>query len=48
MNQNEIEQLIDQKIRQHESRVGWISGIIGLFFLFGNFHAFWLMRLWMN
>ena len=48
MKKDEIEVLIDKKIRQHESRVGWISGIIGLFLLFGNFHAFWLMRLWMS
>lgn len=48
MTKNEIENLIDHKIRKHESRVGWISGIIGLFFLFGNFHAFYLLRLWMS
>lgn len=29
----EIAGLIDQKIRAHEVRVGWISGAIGLVFL---------------
>jgi hypothetical protein len=48
MNQNEIEVLIDNKIRQHETRVGWISGIIGVCLLLGNVHAFWLLRIWMN
>lgn len=30
---NEIAQLIDHKIKAHEVRVGWISGIIGLVLL---------------
>lgn len=46
MNQKDIEKLIDDKIKNHEIRVGWISGIIGVVFLLGNFHAFWLIRLW--
>jgi hypothetical protein len=28
-----IEQLIDEKIRRHEIRVGIVSGIVGLLFL---------------
>jgi hypothetical protein len=46
MNREQIEILIDSKIKEHEFRVGWISGIIGAVFLFGNLHAFWLIRLW--
>lgn len=43
-NQKEIENLIDQKIRDHEIRVGWISGIIGAIFTFGIIHSIWLMK----
>jgi uncharacterized membrane protein len=44
LNQKEIEALIDQKIRDHEIRVGWISGIIGALFTFGIIHSIWLMK----
>lgn len=44
MNQKEIENLINQKIRIHEIRVGFISGIIGLFFTFGIIHSIWLLK----
>lgn len=40
----EISLLIDQKIRAHELRVGWISGAIGLFLL--GTVAFLLLRLY--
>jgi hypothetical protein len=46
MNQEEIEKLIDQKIRCHEIRVGWISGIIGALFVFGIIHSIVLIRSW--
>jgi hypothetical protein len=36
MNPEEIEKPIDNKIRQHEIRVGWISGVIGALFTFGG------------
>lgn len=32
MNRSEIERLIDQKITEHERRIGWISGIAGIIF----------------
>lgn len=48
MNREQIERLIDNKIENHEKKVGWISGIIGVIFLFGNLHAFWLIKLWMK
>jgi len=44
MTPEEIEKLIDSKIKKHEIRVGWISGIIGIFFVFGIIHAIWLMK----
>lgn len=44
MEKEEIEKMIHQKIREHELRVGWVSGIIGLVFVFGIFHAFWLIQ----
>lgn len=44
MNKIEIEDLINQKIRSHEIRVGVISGLIGSFFIFGIIHAVWLLK----
>lgn len=50
MDKDEIQKLIDQSvsnaIQKHEIRVGWISGIIGLFFIFGIVHSIWLMKHW--
>lgn len=49
MSEDEIRELIRQTvsdaIREHEVRVGWISGLIGIFFVFGIVHAIWLMKL---
>lgn len=45
MLEKEIETLIDTKIRQHEIRVGIISGIIGALFTFGMIHAVWLLKI---
>lgn len=39
-----IERIVDEKIRQHEVRVGWISGLIGIFFVFGIIHSIWLVK----
>lgn len=33
MNRSEIERLIDEKIIDHERRIGWISGISGAVFM---------------
>lgn len=44
MNKEEIEKLIDEKIKFHEIKVGIVSGIIGTFFVFGIVHAIWLMK----
>jgi len=46
MSPEEIEKLIDDKIRSHEIRVGWISGIIGALFVFGIIHSIWLIKHW--
>lgn len=40
----ELERIIDRKIRDHEIRVGWISGIIGVLFVFGIVHSIWLVK----
>lgn len=48
MNQKDIENLIDQKIRTHEIKVGWISGIIGALFVFGIMHSILLMKQWIS
>jgi hypothetical protein len=45
MKKEEIQQMIDDAIRSHEIRVGWISGIIGAFFTFGIIHSIWLMKM---
>ena len=40
MDKDEIQSMIDysikQEIKNHEVRVGWVSGIIGSLFVFGN------------
>ena len=48
MKPEDIEKLIDSKIRSHEIRVGWISGLIGIFFVFGMVHSIWLMKNWIS
>ena len=44
MGNDEISKLIDQKIRQHELRVGYISGVIGFLFTFGMVHSVWILK----
>lgn len=44
MTEEEIENLIDEKIKLHEIRVGFISGIFGAIFTFGIIHAVWLLK----
>lgn len=46
MNRDEIEALINKRIKEHEVRVGWISGIIGALFTFGIIHSIWLIKHW--
>jgi hypothetical protein len=48
MTENQIQQMIDDAIRDHEIRVGWISGIIGALFTFGIVHAIWLIKIWIH
>jgi len=46
MDKNEIQSMINESIKNHEIRVGWISGIIGSLFVFGIIHSIWLIRHW--
>lgn len=40
----ELARLVDRKIREHEIRVGVVSGIIGAAFFLGTFHAIALLK----
>lgn len=44
MGKEEIEQLINKKIRLHEIRVAWISGVLGMSVICGLFHAILLVK----
>ena len=50
MDKKEIQKMIDysikEEIKNHEIRVGIISGIIGSLFVFGIIHSIWLIRHW--
>ena len=37
-------EIADAKIKQHELRVGWVSGLIGLAFVSGIVHSIWLLK----
>lgn len=49
MDRQLIEKLVDEKIRQHEIRIGIISGIIGAFIIGGTlyfvYHLYSLIQL---
>jgi hypothetical protein len=49
MDKDEVQLMINESIakaiKSHEIRVGWISGLVGSFFVFGIIHAIWLMKL---
>jgi hypothetical protein len=44
MEQENIQQLIDRAIRAHEIRVALWSGLLGLIFTAGTWHAIWMCR----
>ena len=44
MKYEDIEKLIDEKIKAHEIRVGLISGVIGALFTFGIVHSIWILK----
>jgi len=52
LSKEEIQDIIDKSIakaiKSHEIRVGWISGIIGVLFVFGIIHSIWLMKNWIH
>lgn len=37
-------EIADAKIRDHERRVGWVSGLIGVAFVLGIIHSIWLLK----
>ena len=37
-------EIADAKIRDHECRVRWVSGLIGVAFVFGIVHSIWLLK----
>ena len=39
-------EIVDEKIKEQEIRVGWVSGIIGVLFVFGIIHSIWLIKSW--
>lgn len=50
MNKDEVQSMINESIakaiKNHEVRVGIISGIIGSLFVFGIIHSIWLIKHW--
>jgi hypothetical protein len=48
MEKEEIQQMINNAIKDHEIRVGWISGVIGALFTFGIIHSIWLVKQWIH
>jgi hypothetical protein len=44
MSPEDIRKAIDDAIRQHELRVALWSGLLGLLFMAGTWHAIWLAR----
>ena len=46
MNKEEVQSMINKSIKNHEVRVGLISGVIGSLFVFGIIHSIWLIKHW--
>lgn len=44
MNEEQVRELIDAAIRDHEIRVAAISGVLGALLLVGTWHAIWICR----
>ena len=44
MSTEDIHKAIDDAIRQHELRVAFWSGLLGLLLMAGTWHAIWLAR----
>lgn len=44
MEQDQVKQLIDQAIREHELRVALWSGLLGAALMAGTWHAIWISR----
>jgi len=46
MNKEGVQSMINKSIKNHEVRVGLISGVIGSLFVFGIIHSIWLIKHW--
>ena len=44
MSQQEVQQLINRAIREHELRVALWSGLAGAALMAGTWHAIWISR----
>jgi hypothetical protein len=44
MSQEDVRQLVDRAIREHELRVALWSGLMGAVLMAGTWHAIWLCR----
>lgn len=44
MSHDDVRQMIDRAIREHEQRVALWSGLAGALLMAGTWHAIWLCR----
>ena len=44
MDEQQVQRLIEDAIRDHEIRVAAISGVLGVLLMIGTWHAIWLSR----
>ena len=44
MSQEDVRAMVDRAIREHEIRVALWSGLLGLVFVAGTWHAIWMCR----
>lgn len=44
MNKQEIEELINARILEHEVKVALVSGILGTSVLIGIIHSIWILK----
>ena len=44
MTEEQVQEIVDRAIRQHELRVALWSGLLGAVIMAGTWHAIWLAR----